>query len=156
VRLRLADLRLGGVQAQLNAAGVGVGDHVGQGPQAQARLAGDGEAAGGQRRPDLVDGAGDGGAIHPVQHRQGLVRELEAQNHEGHQDPVAEDQPVAGSASFGTLPQVTSALLQRALVGGRPWACEFGDQRAKVCRESPVKQGWDRAARTHADVDTRA
>jgi hypothetical protein len=101
VRLRPADLRLGGVQAQLNAAGVGVGDHVGQGPQAQARLAGDGEAAGGQQRPDLVDGAGDGGAIHPVQHRQGLVRELEAQNHEGHQDPVAEDQPVAGSASFG-------------------------------------------------------
>jgi hypothetical protein len=73
----------------------------------------------------------------PYSTAQGLVRELEAQHHKGHQHPLAEDQPVAGSASFGTPPQVTSALPQRAFVGGSPWAGEFGDQLAKVVPGEP-------------------
>ena len=90
-----SDLGLGRVDAQLYAAGLGVGDHVSQGPQAQARLARDREAAGGQQRPDLVDRPGDGGVVHPIQHRQGLMGKLEAQDHQRHQDPVAQHQPVA-------------------------------------------------------------
>jgi hypothetical protein len=130
-------LGLGAIQAQLDAAGGGVGEHVGQGVQAQAGLAGDREATGGKQRPDLVDGTGDGGAVHPVQHRQGLVGELQAQVHQGDQDPVAKDQPVARSGPLGALPPVPAALLQRVLVDGGPGIGQLGGQLTKVLPGDP-------------------
>jgi hypothetical protein len=53
--------------------GGGVGDHIGQGPQPHPGQAGHREAARGQQRADLADRAGDGGAVHAVQHREGLM-----------------------------------------------------------------------------------
>jgi hypothetical protein len=57
---RPPDLGLGGVNANLNALGGGVGEHVRQGFEPHAGLAGDGKPARGQQRPDLMDRTGDG------------------------------------------------------------------------------------------------
>jgi hypothetical protein len=67
---RSADLGLGAVDAQLHAVGGGVADHIGQGPQPHTGHVGDCEPAGGQERPDLTDGAGHGGTVDPIEHRQ--------------------------------------------------------------------------------------
>lgn len=53
--------------------GGGVGEDIRQGVQPHAGGIGGGEATPGQQRSDLVHRPGDGGAVHPVQHRQGLV-----------------------------------------------------------------------------------
>jgi len=82
--------------------GGGVGEHIGQGAQPHPGLAGHREAARGQQRPDLADRAGDGGAVHAVQHRQGLMWQLEAQADQGDQHPIGEDQPVVGAGSGST------------------------------------------------------
>ena len=58
-RARAPDLHFRAVEPQFDAAGGGVGEHVGQGAQPDAGLAGHGEPAGGQQRPDLPDRAGD-------------------------------------------------------------------------------------------------
>jgi hypothetical protein len=84
-----------------------------------------------------MDGAGDGGAVHPGQHRQGVVGQLEAQDHQGGQDPVAEDQLVVGPGAGGTLVRVAAALVQGALVGGGPRVGQFGDQLAQVLPGDP-------------------
>jgi hypothetical protein len=55
-----ADLGLGAVQAQLDALGLGVGEHVRQGAQPHPWHVGDGKAAPGQQRPDLTDSAWSG------------------------------------------------------------------------------------------------
>jgi hypothetical protein len=84
-------------------AGGGVGDHICQGVHPHAGCIGDGEATPGQQRSDLVDCAGDGGAVHPVQHCQGLVGQLGPQDYQGDQHPVTEHQPLAGSGAGGAL-----------------------------------------------------
>lgn len=56
-----------------------------------------------------MDGAGDGGAVHPAQHRQRLVGQLEAQNHQGDQDPIAEDELMAGAGAGGAAAWVAAA-----------------------------------------------
>jgi hypothetical protein len=66
------DLGLGPIQAKVDAFGGGVGEHIRQGVQPHTWHGGDGDATLGQQRPDLVDRAGNGGAVHPIQHRQGL------------------------------------------------------------------------------------
>jgi hypothetical protein len=127
VRPGPADLGLGRVDAQLDALGRGGGEHVRQGPKPRPGLAGDGEAAAGQQRADLADRAGDGGAVHPVQHRQGLVGQLEPQVDQGDQHPVSEDELVVGTGAGSALARVAAALLQRALVRGGPRAGQLGD-----------------------------
>jgi hypothetical protein len=153
---RPPDLGLGAVQAQPNPVAVGVGEHIRQGVQPHAGHVRDGEAALGQQRPDLVDRAGDGGAVHPVQHGQGLVGQLKAEDHQGNQDPVAEDQPVAGPA-----PTARWRGWPRRWYSAPSWAAVHGSASSVIrsprcCRDSPVKQGWERAARAHAGVDTHA
>ena len=99
------DLHLGAVDPQVDALGGGVGEHVGQRAQPQPGLAGHGEPAGGQQRPDLAHGAGDGGAVHPVKHRQRGVRELEPQDDQGGDDPVGERQLVVRARALGAQPR---------------------------------------------------
>jgi hypothetical protein len=70
-------LDLGTVDPQLDTFGCGVGEHILQGAQPYGGVAGDGEPAPLQQRPDLMDGAGDGRPVHVVEHGQGSVRELE-------------------------------------------------------------------------------
>jgi hypothetical protein len=137
----LRTLGLGPVKAQLDAFGRGVGHHVGQGPKAHARPAWDGEAAPGQQGSDLMDGTGDGGAVHPVQHPEGVVGQLEAQDHQGSQDSVGEDQLVVGPGPGGTLAWMAAALVQGALVGGGPRIGQLGDQLPQVL---PRQAGEDR------------
>ena len=151
-----ADLGLGDVQAQLDPFGRCRGEHLRQAPKAQAGLAGDREPAPRQQRADLMDGAGDGGAVHPVQHRQGLVGQLEAQDHQGDQHPVGEDQLVVGPA-----PAARWRGWPRRCCRAAWWAAVQGSagstvSSARCCWSSPVKQGWVRAARAHAGVDTHA
>jgi hypothetical protein len=108
-----------------------VGDHIRQGPRPHPRLAGHGEAAGGQQRADLADGAGDGGAVDPEQHRQGLVRQLQAQHDQGHQHPVAHGQPLVGPAPAARR-RGAAAVGQCGLVLGGPGVGQFGDELAQV------------------------
>jgi hypothetical protein len=84
-----------------------------------------------------VDGASNGGAVHPIQHRQGLVGQLEAQDHQGDQHPVCEDQLVVGPGAGGTPTRVAAALVQGALVGGGPRVGELGEQFGEVLPGDP-------------------
>lgn len=58
---RAADLHLGAVDLQVDALGVGVGEQVLQGVDAQAGPLGDGESAGGEQGASATDGSRDGG-----------------------------------------------------------------------------------------------
>ncbi|MFJ8142367.1 hypothetical protein [Streptomyces sp. NPDC096013] len=57
------DLELGGVQPQPHALGLGVGEHVLQGPHPHTRPLRNGEAPPGQQPDHLTDRAGHGGAV---------------------------------------------------------------------------------------------
>jgi len=132
-------LGLGPVQAQLDALGGSVGEHVGQGvqPHAGGVGVGDGKATAGQQRPDLMHRAGDGGAVDPIQHRQGLVRQLEAQDHQRDQDPVIKHQAVVRAGTLGTLAWVAAALLEGGLVDSGPGVGQLGGQVGQVLPRQP-------------------
>jgi len=53
-----SDLHFGAVQADGDATGGGVGEQIGQGPQPDAGLPGDGESAGGQQGPGSHESRG--------------------------------------------------------------------------------------------------
>ena len=93
-------------------------EHIRQRLQPHARLAG--------------DGTGDGCAVDPVQHRQGLVWELEPQHHQRHQHAVAEHQPRLGPGPGRAPTPMAAALGQRGLVLGGPGVGQLGDEGAKV------------------------
>jgi hypothetical protein len=76
-----ADADLGGVDAQGDAFGRGVGEHVGQG--VQPCPAGAAEPRRGEQRADLCDGAGDSGPVDVVRDRESGVRDREAQVDQG-------------------------------------------------------------------------
>ena len=115
-----SDLHFCAVQADSDAAGGGVGEHVGQGAQPDAGLAGHGEPAGGQQRPHLADRTADGGPADPVHHGQSLVRELEPQVNEGDDDPVGERQVMARPGAGRAKPLVAPACEQPVLLSSRP------------------------------------
>ena len=125
--------------------GGGVGEHVGQGAQPQARAAGHGEPAGREERADLADRPGDGGAVHPVKLRERSVRELEAQVNEGDDDAVGERQVVVRARARCAHALVTSASEQPGFLRGRPGISEPGDEPAEPSRleagEDTLAQG---------------
>jgi hypothetical protein len=128
-----SDLGLGAVDAQLDPVGGGVGEDIRQGVQPHAGGIGDGEATPGQQRSDLVHRAGDGGAVHLVQHRQGLVGQLEAEDHQGDQEPVAKAQAVVGAGAGGAPAWVAAALLE----GGGPGLGQLDGQLGQVLLVQP-------------------
>lgn len=65
-----ADLDLGGVQPQLDALGLGIGEHIRQGPQPQARTVGDRASTFGQEPAYLSDRTGDSGTV-DEEHKRG-------------------------------------------------------------------------------------
>ena len=140
-----SDLHFGAVQADGDAAGGRVGEQVGQGPQPDAGLSGDGEPAGGQQRPDLMNRAGDRGPVHPVQLRQGLMRELKAQVNQGGDNPVGERQAVVRASAGGALALVPAALKQPVFPGGGPRHGQFldepGQMRAGPPSPNTIRQG---------------
>ena len=118
------DLHFGAVDAQFDSLGGGVGEHVSQTIQPQARLVGDGEATAGQQRPDLVHGAGDGGAVNAVQHSQGLVRQLQAQDHQRDQHAVTKTsrwwgrpRRRAGLGGRQAMPRSTTPIATKSVTG---------------------------------------
>jgi hypothetical protein len=86
-----------------------------------------------------MDGAGDGGAVHAIQHRQGLVRELEAQHHQRRQHPVAEGQPRLGPGTSSTTAPMAAALGEGAFVPRRPGVGQLDDKVAEVLPGEPGK-----------------
>jgi hypothetical protein len=132
-----ADLGLGPIDAQFHAVGGGVGEHVRRGAQPHPGQVGHGEAARGQQRANLADRAGDGGAVDAVQHRQGLVRELEAQDDQGGQDPVDQYQPVVRAGTGGAAARMPAAVVEAGLVGGGPWVGKFDGQVGEVLPGQP-------------------
>jgi hypothetical protein len=80
--------------------------------------------------------------------------ELEAQDHQGDQHTVTQDQTMVGAGAGGAPAWVAAALLEAAW-----WAAVHGSassvsRSARCYRDSPVKTGGERAARAHAGVDT--
>jgi hypothetical protein len=139
------DRHFGAVQADGDAAGGSVGEQVGQGPQPDAGLAGDGEPAGGQQRPDLMNRAGDRGPVNPVQPGQRPVRELEPQVNQGGDDPAGERQVVVRAGPGGALALVPAALKQPVFPGGGPPPGQFPDQPGQMRAAYPgpdtIRQG---------------
>jgi hypothetical protein len=62
---------------------------------------------------------------------------LEAQDHQGDQDAITEDQAVVGSGTGGALAWVVTALLEGGLVGGGPGAGQLDGQVGKVLPGDP-------------------
>jgi hypothetical protein len=117
--------------------GGGVGEHVGQGAQPQARAVRDGEPAGGEQRADPGDRAGDGGAVHPVQRCQCGVGELKTQVNEGDDDAVGERQVVVRAGAGGAQAAVAPALAEPGFLRGAPRAGEAGGELAEPSRLQP-------------------
>ena len=130
--LRPADLGFGAVDAQCDVFGLGVGEHVGQGAQAQAWSLRDGEPAFGQQRPDLADRPADRGGPGLIDHAEGLVGQTGAQVDQGDQQSVGEHQLLFWP-SAGLAPPVAAAPLAAPGLASRlPPRREFGDKLAKV------------------------
>jgi hypothetical protein len=90
-------------------------------------------------------------------HGQGLVAQLEAEDHQGDQEPVTEDQAVVGAGARGALAWVAAALLEGALVRGGPGVGQLDGQLVQVLPGQPGEDRMaTRAARDHAGVDTHA
>ena len=132
-----AHLHLGAVDPQLHAFGSGVGEHVRQRPQPQPGLAGHREPAGGQQRPDLPGRPGDRGAVHPVEHRQRGVRELEPQHDQGGDHPVSERQLMIWAGAFGAQPVPPTPGPQPRLLLRQPRRREFLNQLAQLAAANP-------------------
>jgi hypothetical protein len=65
------------------------------------------------------------------------VGQLEAEDHQGDQDPVAEAQAVVGAGAGGALPWVAAALLEGGLVGGGPGLGQLDGQLGQVLLVQP-------------------
>jgi hypothetical protein len=78
----------------------GIGEDILQRPQPQSGPVRDREAPGRQKRADLSDRCGDGGAVHPVQLGQRSVRQPQPQMHQRDQQSVDEDQALLGPAQL--------------------------------------------------------
>jgi len=159
VRLGAADLNLGAVQAHHEAFSGGVGQHVGQGVQADA--GGGGEAPVGQQRRDLMYRGGDGGAVHAVPQRQSLVWQSQTQPRQGDQHPVAQAQryrmpSTRVAASFSSAP----ASVQPPFPGCVKRFGQFGDQPVEVVArdagEDRMGQGRTGLLDRHKSTDRAA
>lgn len=114
------DLDLGGVQPQLDALGLGVGEHIRQRPKPQVGMVGDRASPFGQECAYFCDCAGDRGAVDTEQQPQHRVWQVVAQmGQRGHQ-PVDEHQLVAGAGTRGPLPGPASRSMTAALETGLP------------------------------------
>jgi hypothetical protein len=69
------------------------------------------------------------------------VGQLQAQDHQGDQHAVTQDQTMAGAGASGALAWVAAALLEGALVRGGPRAGQLGGQ---VGEALPGQPGEDR------------
>jgi hypothetical protein len=114
--------------------GPGVGEDAGEGAEPQARAVRDGEPAGREQGADLMDGAGDGGAVHLAERGDGGVRELVAQVNQGDDDTVGDRKVVVRAGAGCAQAVVTPAFAQPGLLRGHPVAREAGDELATAAR----------------------
>lgn len=140
VRPWAVDLDLGAVDPQLDALGSGVREHVCKRAKPQVGLAGNGEAPGGKQWPDLVNSAGDCGAVHVVEQGQGGVWELKAQDHQGGDHSIGEHQLVVRSGTGRAQTLVASTFVEPPCFGGHPGAGQLSDQRTE---STPGQTGAD-------------
>jgi len=96
-----------------------------------------GIAAASQQWADLAHRPGDGGAVHPVHHRQRGVRDLQPQHRQGDQHPVGEHQVVAAASALGALPVPAAAAAQVRFPAGLPGPSQLGDDPAQVATGDP-------------------
>jgi hypothetical protein len=132
MRPRAADLGLGGVDAQLHPAGLGVGDHVRQHPQPHPRLAGDREAPGGQQRPDLVDRPGDGRAVHPYSTVRVWCGSWNRSTTRVASTRSQKASRMMWAGAVGAPTGMGATLCQRGLVLGGPGVGQLSDEVTKV------------------------
>lgn len=139
-----ADLDLGGVQAELDALGLGAGEHIRQCPKTQARTVGDCAPPLGQQGAYFSDGPGDGGAVDTGQQPEDSVRKVMPQMNECGYQPVDEVQLVAGPGSRGPLPGTTPSSMATAFDSGLPRHGQLPDRTGqmmpRVPREQPMSE----------------
>ncbi|GAB3953533.1 hypothetical protein GCM10028832_08480 [Streptomyces sparsus] len=135
---------LGGVQAQLDAFGLGVGEHVRQRAQPQAGAVGDRAPPLGQERSYLCDRAGDGGAVDAEQQAEHCVRQVVAQMDQRGHRPVDEHQLVTGAGTGSPLADSSPRSMTAALKAGLPRHRQLLDQASEMTprdpREQPMRQ----------------
>lgn len=94
-----------------------------------------------------MDRPRDGGAVHTVEDGEGRVRELETQDHQGHDHTVGEDQLMAGTTALGTQPLMPSALTKETLpepdTSGSPL------RHARGARSAQEQPEYPRCGRCH-------
>ena len=128
-----ADLDLGGIQPQLDAFGLGVGEHIRQGPKPQARTVRDCASAFGQEPAHLSDRAGNGGTVDTGQQSQDGVREIVPQVNQRDDQPVDEHQPMPGTGPPRlTFPGPAASLVTTPLDHGLPRASQLRDQAGQM------------------------
>jgi len=132
VRPRAPYLDLGAIQAQVNAFGGSVGEHLGQGAQAQLGPAGHGKATRRQQRAHLAQRTGDGGVVDAVEDGHGGMGKLEAQDHQGGDDPVGDDQLMVRAGSGGPQALMAATVAQAGFLLGGPRFGQLGDQLAQA------------------------
>jgi hypothetical protein len=138
-RARASHLHFRPVEAQFDAMGRGVGEHVGQGAQPHVGLAGHGEPAGREQRPDLPDRAGDRGTVDAIQDGQCRMGKLEPQVNEGDDDPIDKRQVMVRTGAGRAHPLVAPALAQPGLLRCRPRTRQILDELAQPPRLDPGK-----------------
>ena len=83
--------------------------------------------------------------MHPVELRQGGVRELEAQHDQGGDDPIGKHQIMVGAGAFGAEPVAAPAFAQPRLLLGDPrvgqLSNELGQSAPGDTGEDTMRQG---------------
>lgn len=148
-RGRPSDLDLGGVQPQLDALGLGVGEHVLQCSKPQARPVGNSKAPFRQQSAHLTDGTGDGRAIDAEQHTQDRVRQIVPQADERGHKSVHEDQLMPGPSTRYTLPRPAPRLKPKPLDPDHPRSGQLLNQRRKMSHRDAREQRM----RQHRPID---
>lgn len=133
-----AFLDLGGVRPRLDALGLGVCEHIRQGPQPQAGPVRDRASPLGQQPSYLADRTGDGGAVNAEQQPQRRMRQIVPQvNQRGH-EPADEHQPMPGTGSCLALPGPATSFVTTRLDHGLPGPANSSTREARCPRETPV------------------
>lgn len=129
---------------QLDTLGLGIGKHIRQGAQADARAVGDRAAPLGQESADLADSTGDSGAVGTEQQPQDSMREVVAQVDERGHYPVDIDEPVPGTVPHGPPPHTTPSLVTASFNTRLPRTGQLLNQAGQMAtgdsRQEPMRE----------------
>lgn len=127
----------GSVQTQLDTLGLGIGEHVSQGPEPQPRTVGDRASTLGEKPAYLTGRAGDRGTADTGQQTQDRVRQIVPQTDQRGHQPVDGHQLVLGAGTCHTLPDTTAYFVTTPLGHGLPRTSQLLKQRNEMAPGDP-------------------